>query len=69
MSAWRICSSSAGNARFRDLVVGNWFLSFAAIFAVRDAEDTFGAIVAALDFSRAREGRLRWWDSGSGRCT
>jgi hypothetical protein len=30
----------------------NWFVSFAAIFAVRDAEDTFGAILASLDFSR-----------------
>ena len=35
----------------------NWFLSFAAIFAVRDAEDTFGAIVAALDFSRRSGGK------------
>jgi hypothetical protein len=35
----------------------NWFLSFAAIFAVRDAEDTFGAIVTALDFSRRCGGK------------
>jgi len=35
----------------------NWFLSFAAVFAVRDAEDTFGSIVAALDFSRRRGGK------------
>jgi hypothetical protein len=35
----------------------NWFVSLAAIFAVRDAEDTFGAIVAALDFSRRSRGK------------
>jgi hypothetical protein len=35
----------------------NWFLSFASLFAVRDSEDAFGSIAAALDFSRRRGGK------------
>jgi hypothetical protein len=34
----------------------NWLLSLACIFAVRDGEDTFGALVAAVTFSRERSG-------------
>ncbi len=38
----------------------NWLLSLAAIFVLADAEDTFGAITAAIDLCRARPGiRLR----------
>jgi hypothetical protein len=36
----------------------NWFLSLAAVFVVADAEDTFGAIAAAIDLCRARPGSL-----------
>jgi hypothetical protein len=35
----------------------NWFLSIATIFPVRDGEDTFGAIAAALDFCRRCGGK------------
>jgi hypothetical protein len=34
----------------------NWFLSLASIFAVRDGEDTLGAISAAVTFFRERSG-------------
>ena len=37
---------------------GNWFLSFAPVFSVRNGEDTFGAIAAALDFSRRCGGKI-----------
>ncbi|HXM24373.1 MAG TPA: hypothetical protein VN948_24165 [Terriglobales bacterium] len=36
----------------------NWFLSLAAIFVVADGQDTFGAIVAAVDLCRTRSGSL-----------
>jgi hypothetical protein len=36
----------------------NWFLSFAAAFSVRDGEDTFWAIAAALTFSRRCGGKI-----------
>ncbi len=32
----------------------NWFLSLAAVFVVADGQDTFGAIVAAVDLCRTR---------------
>ena len=35
----------------------NWFLSIAAVFAVRDGEDTFGSIAAAVDFCRRCGGK------------
>ena len=34
----------------------NWFLSFAAVFAIADGQDAFGAIGAAADLCRARSG-------------
>lgn len=34
----------------------NWLLSLAAIFAVRDRQDTFGAVSAAVDFVRGAFG-------------
>jgi len=34
----------------------NWLLSLAAIFAIRDQEDTFGAVSAAVDFVRGAFG-------------
>jgi hypothetical protein len=36
----------------------NWFLSLASIFAVRDGEDTLGAISAAVTFFRERSGAV-----------
>ena len=36
----------------------NWFLSLAAIFAVGDGEDTFGAIAATVELCRARTGSI-----------
>jgi len=40
----------------------NWFLSIAAVFVVRDGEDTFGSIATAVDFCRRCAGRV----SGAG---
>lgn len=37
---------------------GNWFLSFAPVFSVRDGEDTFGAVSAALAFTRRCGGKI-----------
>ena len=36
----------------------NWLLSLAAIFAVRDGDDTFGSIAAAVDLVRGAFGEL-----------
>jgi len=36
----------------------NWFLSIAAVFAVRDGEDTFGSIAAAVEFCRRCAGKI-----------
>lgn len=36
----------------------NWLLSLAAIFVVRDGEDTFGSITAAVDFVRSAVGEM-----------
>jgi hypothetical protein len=36
----------------------NWYLSLAAVFAVRDGEDTLGALSSAVIFSRERSGAL-----------
>jgi hypothetical protein len=36
----------------------NWLLSLASIFVLADAEDTFGAIAAAIDLCRARPGSV-----------
>ncbi len=36
--------------------VMNWFLSLATLFVLADGEDTFGAILAAIDFYRTRLG-------------
>ena len=36
----------------------NWLLSLAAIFAVRDGKDTFGAAAAAVDLIRGRFGEV-----------
>ena len=36
----------------------NWFLSIAALFVVRDGEDTFGAIAETVAFCRRRGGRI-----------
>ncbi len=36
----------------------NWFLSIAAVFAVRDGEDTFGSIAAAVEFCRRCSGKI-----------
>jgi hypothetical protein len=36
----------------------SWFLALAAIFAVRDGEDTFGAVFVAVGFYRDRSGPL-----------
>jgi hypothetical protein len=38
--------------------VVNWFLSLAAVFAVGDGHDTFGAISAAVDLCRVRTGSV-----------
>jgi hypothetical protein len=35
----------------------NWFLSIAAVFAVRDGENTFGSIAAAVEFCRRCAGK------------
>ena len=40
----------------------NWFLSIAAVFVVRESEDTFGSIAAAVDFCRRCAGKV----SGAG---
>jgi hypothetical protein len=39
-------------------VLLNWLLSVAAIFAVRDHQDTFGAVTAAVDLIRSRFGEV-----------
>lgn len=36
----------------------NWLLSLAAIFVVRDGEDTFGSIIGAVDFVRSAVGKI-----------
>jgi hypothetical protein len=36
----------------------NWLLSLACIFAVRDGQDTFGALTVAVTFSRERSGTV-----------
>jgi hypothetical protein len=36
----------------------NWFLSIAAVFAVRDGEDTFGSIAAGVEFCRRCAGKI-----------
>ena len=36
----------------------NWFLSIAAVFVVRDSEDTFGSIATAVDFCRRSAGKV-----------
>jgi len=36
----------------------NWFLSVAAVFVVRDGEDTFGSIAEAVDFCRRCGGKI-----------
>ncbi len=36
----------------------NWLLSLATIFAVRDGDDAFGALSAAVTFCRQRAGRI-----------
>lgn len=36
----------------------NWFLSLATVFVVVEGSDTFGAIVAAVDFCRRRTGAV-----------
>jgi hypothetical protein len=38
----------------------NWFLSLAPLFVLREGEDTFGAISAAIEFCRARAGAVAW---------
>lgn len=40
----------------------NWFLSIASVFVVRESEDTFGSIGAAVDFCRRCAGKV----SGAG---
>jgi len=40
----------------------NWFLSIASVFVVRDSEETFGSIRAAVDFCRRCAGKV----SGAG---
>jgi hypothetical protein len=39
-------------------VLLNWLLSVAAIFVVRDQQDTFGAIAAAVDLTRSEFGEV-----------
>jgi hypothetical protein len=36
----------------------NWFLSLACIFAIREGDDTFSALAAAINFSRERSGAV-----------
>jgi hypothetical protein len=39
-------------------IVLNWFLSLAAVFAIADSQDTFGAVSSAVDLCRTRFGAV-----------